>query len=133
MNCNIVVEAQVLCASVSSRTATFEYEPQTLYRAGSRFPTEQSQVSPGGELVELNRGAHSDGQTDVARALLSRELKLNLPLFLIKHRSTKAYRDVEVQIHAFLTSEVEVGGWSALLPGWVVRLKIPAGNRTPNS
>jgi hypothetical protein len=59
--CNIVVDAQVLCASVSSRTATFEYEPQTLYRAGSRFPTEQPQVSPGGELVELNSGAHSDG------------------------------------------------------------------------
>jgi len=68
---------------VSSRTATFEYEPQTLYRAGSMFPTEQSQVSPGGELDELNRGAHSDGKTDMARSLLSKELKLNLPPFLI--------------------------------------------------
>lgn len=46
VDCNIVVEAQVLCASVSSRTGTFEYQPQTLYRAGSRFPTEQSQVPP---------------------------------------------------------------------------------------
>jgi hypothetical protein len=100
---------------VSSRTATFEYEPQTLYRAGSRFPTEQSQVSPGGELVELNRVAHSDGKTDMVRALPSTELKLNLPLFLIKHHSVKAYRVMAVQIHAFLTSEVkEVGGWS----GW---------------
>ena len=62
MCCDIVVEGQVLCASVSSRTATFEYEPQTLYRAGSRFPTEQSQVSPGGELVALNKGEHSDGK-----------------------------------------------------------------------
>lgn len=118
---------------MSSRTATFEYEPQTLYRTGSRFPTEQSEVSPSGELVELNRGAHSDGQTDMARALLSTELKLNMSLFLIKYHSMKAYRDVEVQIHAFLTSEVEVRGWSALLPGWVVRLEIPAGDRTPNS
>ena len=102
------------------------------YRAGSRFPTEQSQVSPGGELVELNRGAHSDGKTYMARALLSTELKLNLPLFLIKHHSMKACRDVEVQVHAFLTSEVEGGGWSASFPGRVVRLEISAGSRTPN-
>lgn len=133
MYCNIVVEAQVLCASVSSRTATFEYEPQTLYRAGSRFPTEQSQVSPGGELVELNRGSQSDGKTDMARALLSTELKLNLPLFVINHQSIKSFKDVDVQIHAFLTSEVGGDGWSASLPGWVVRLEFPAGNRTPNS
>jgi len=69
----------------------------------------------------------------MVRALLSMELKLNLPLFLIKHRSIKAYRDVEVQVHAFLTSEVEGGGWSATLPGWMVRLEIPAESRTPNS
>lgn len=95
---------------MSSRTATFEYEPQTLYTAGSRFPTEQSQVSPGGLLVELNRGAHSDGRTDMPRGLLSTELKLNLSLFLVKHHSMKAYRDAEVQIHAFLTLEKEVRG-----------------------
>lgn len=118
---------------MSSRTATFEYEPQTLYRAGSRFPTEQSQVSPGGELVELNRGAYNDGKTDMARALLFTELRLNVSPFLIKRHSMKAWRDVEVQIHAFFTSEVEIGGWSSSLPGWVVRLEIPAGNRTPNS
>jgi hypothetical protein len=85
MRWNIVVEAEVLYASVSSRTATFECEPQTLYRAGSRLPTEHSQVSPGSELVALNRGVHSDEKTSIARALLSTEVKLNLSLFLIKH------------------------------------------------
>lgn len=47
----------------------------------------------------------------MARALLSTELNLNLSLFLIKHYSMKAYRDVEVQIHAFLALEVDVRGW----------------------
>lgn len=47
----------------------------------------------------------------MARALLSTELNLNLSLFLIKHYSMKPYRDVEVQIHAFLALEVDVRGW----------------------
>jgi hypothetical protein len=133
LHCSVVVEAEVLCASVSSRTATFEYEPQILYRAGSRLPTEQPQVSSCGDLVALNRGVHSDENTSVAPALLSTEVKLNLLLFLIKHPSMKAYRDVEVELHALLTLEVDGRGWLASVPSWVGRLDITARNRAPIS
>jgi len=38
-------------------------------------------------------------------------------LFLTDHHAIKAYWGVEVEIHAFLTSTLDGGEWSASRPG----------------
>jgi len=41
-----------------------------------------------------------------------------VPVFLTEHHAIKAYRGVGVYIHAFLTSSLNGGEWSASRPGF---------------
>jgi hypothetical protein len=47
----------------------------------------------------------------------SNKVKVKLPLCLTKHHSMKTYWGVEVLLHAFLTSALDGGEWSASRPG----------------
>jgi len=42
--------------------------------------------------------------------------KVDLSLCLINYNAIKTHREVEVQIHVFLTSTLDVGEWSASRP-----------------
>jgi hypothetical protein len=45
------------------------------------------------------------------------KVQVKLSLCLAKHHAMKTYRGVEVKLHAFFTSALDGGGWSALRPG----------------
>jgi len=56
--------------------------------------------------------------------------KVKLFLCLTKHRATKTYWGVEVQIHAFVTSAQDGGEWSDSRPGYFIPGEISADTRT---
>jgi len=45
------------------------------------------------------------------------KVNVKLSLCLTKHHAIKTYWEVDVQCHAFLTLELEVGEWSTSRPG----------------
>jgi len=47
--------------------------------------------------------------------------KVNFLLYLTKYHAMKTYGEVEMQFHAFLTSELDGGEWSASRPGRFIR------------
>jgi hypothetical protein len=49
-------------------------------------------------------------------------------LHLIKHHATKTFGEMEAQLHAFLTSALDGGEWSASRPGRLI-----AGERAPGT
>jgi hypothetical protein len=61
------------------------------------------------------------------------EVKVKESLALSEHHTTKAYWGVEVQLHAFLTSALDGGEWSASRPGRFTPVERAPGKKTDYS
>jgi hypothetical protein len=63
----------------------------------------------------LNPSAYYNTCFDIHKLYIF--LRRKMSLGLIRHHAIKIYREVEVLLHSFLTSTLDVGGWPTSQPG----------------